>query len=371
MFDNATLSAAPAAVGAGGGGGGAAIQPPPSLFAVSDRQRAFSAQARWVVYSRQLISFAAFDDEYFKDMLRAVGGAGAAILTKELLKKYIEAEFAIFLICLKLICTLKMVQSHGTPSVQAVHDGATAANKKKYQALAVQLVDPRWKRNLVICVGFVAALLSTAPDVAALFNTILIERTGYALISLCGLMVSDRAALAVSVKAGIDEAEACDMHDGDKVGEAATGKLTRSRMGVCVNPFQTGVTLLQKAHRMAVVEGVARPNGNFNGNPGLGLLSVPKNKIDHRVSGSAACFLGGINIAVQIAKSGYPGAVHNHFGRDYALISCLNELPVAWWLQSIAIDCNRLQPIAKSGANSIANFALARADAIGLAPTSP
>ena len=237
MFDNATLSAAHAAVGAGGGGGGAAIQPPPSLFAVSDRQRAFSAQARWVVYSRQHISFAAFDDEYFKDMLRAVGGAGAAILTKELLKKYIEAEFAIFLICLKLICTLKMVQSHGTPSVQAVHDGATAANKKKYQALAIQLVDPRWKRNLVICVGFVATLLSTAPDVAALFNTILIERTGYALVSLCGLMVSDRAALAVSVKAGIDEAEACDMHDGDKVGEAATGKLTRSRMGVCVSPF--------------------------------------------------------------------------------------------------------------------------------------
>ena len=71
-------------------------------------------------------------------LLRAVGGAGAAILTKELLKKYIEAEFAIFLICLKLICTLKMVQSHGTPSVQAVHDGATAANKKKYQALAIQ-----------------------------------------------------------------------------------------------------------------------------------------------------------------------------------------------------------------------------------------
>ena len=49
MFDKATLSAAPAAVGAGGGGGGAAIQPPPSPFAVSDRERAFSVQARWVV----------------------------------------------------------------------------------------------------------------------------------------------------------------------------------------------------------------------------------------------------------------------------------------------------------------------------------
>ena len=65
-------------------------------------------------------------------------------------------------------------------------------------------------------------------------------------------MVSDRAALAVSVKAGINEAEACDMHDGNKVGEAATGKLTRSRMGECANSFPAGVTLVQKAHSMAM-----------------------------------------------------------------------------------------------------------------------
>ena len=106
------------------------------------------------------------------------------------------------------------------------------------------------------------------------------------------------------------------------------------------------------------------------GIPGQGFSAYQK-KIDHRVSGSAACFLEGINIAVQIAKSGYPGAVHIYFGRDYVPISCLNELPVAWWLQSIAIDCNRLQPIAKSGANSIARFALAIAIAIGLALDSP
>ena len=79
-----------------------------------------------------------------------------------------------------------MAQSHDTYSAQAIHDGATAANKNKYQALAIQLVDPRWKCNLVICVGFVATLLSTAPTVAGLFNSILIERTGYALLALIG-----------------------------------------------------------------------------------------------------------------------------------------------------------------------------------------
>ena len=97
-----------------------------------------------------------------------------------------------------------------------------------------------------------ATLLSTAPAVATLFDTILTERTGHALLALCGLMVSDRAALSVSVKAGLDEAEACDMHDGNKVGAAATGKLTRSRMGVCINPFPAGVALLLKAHNLAV-----------------------------------------------------------------------------------------------------------------------
>ena len=98
MFTKTTTpSAVPATPAAG------ALRLPKSPFVVSDQQRAYSAQARWVVYSRQHISLAAFDDEYFKDMMRAVGGAGAAILTKEMLKKYIEAEFAIFIVCLKLI----------------------------------------------------------------------------------------------------------------------------------------------------------------------------------------------------------------------------------------------------------------------------
>ena len=67
-------------------------------------------------------------------------------------------------------------------------------------------------------------------------------------------MVSDRAALSVSVEAGIEEKEACGMHDGDKVGESATGKLTRTAMGVVVNPFAAGVALVLRAHKMAVQE---------------------------------------------------------------------------------------------------------------------
>ena len=61
-----------------------------------------------------------------------------------------RAEFSVFLHFLALINKLKMEQSHDTPFAQAQHDGCTAANKKKYEAKALQFIDPKWLRNLVI-----------------------------------------------------------------------------------------------------------------------------------------------------------------------------------------------------------------------------
>ena len=42
------------------------------------------------------------------------------------------------------------------------------------------------------------------------------------------------------------------MHDGDKLGQAATGKLTRSKNKKIINPFVEGVELLDNAHKMGV-----------------------------------------------------------------------------------------------------------------------
>ena len=42
------------------------------------------------------------------------------------------------------------------------------------------------------------------------------------------------------------------MHDGNRAGAAAASKLTRSRMGGCVSPFEAGVALVHKAQSMAV-----------------------------------------------------------------------------------------------------------------------
>ena len=75
----------------------------------------------------------------------------------------------------------------------------------------------------------------------ALCKSVCIEMMGMELTSIIGAAVQDRAALTVPEYIGLDEAEACDMHDGDKIGRSAIGELVRSNKKVAVNPFNNGV----------------------------------------------------------------------------------------------------------------------------------
>ena len=70
--------------------------------------------------------------------------------------------------------------------------------------------------------------------------------TGMELTSIIGAAVQDRAALTVPEYIGLDEAEACDMHDGDKIGRSAIGELVRSKNKNAINPFLDGVRLITK-----------------------------------------------------------------------------------------------------------------------------
>ena len=65
----------------------------------------------------------------------------------------------------------------------------------------------RWLCNLLICIGFAFVISTTAAATAEVLDKTFMERTGHTLLSVCGLMVADRAALAVSVAAGIEETE--------------------------------------------------------------------------------------------------------------------------------------------------------------------
>ena len=74
---------------------------------------------------------------------------------------------------------------------------------------------------------------------------------GMELDSIVGAAVQDRAALSVAEYIGLDKAEACDMHDSDKIGRSAIGELVRSTNKIPVNPFPEGVRLMAKFQGMA------------------------------------------------------------------------------------------------------------------------
>lgn len=77
----------------------------------------------------------------------------ADVLTIYLLRKYLHAEFAVFVKLLKICIDTKVKQSHGAAFAQLIHDGVTLANKSKYQSLGIQFIDPKWLANLVICLA--------------------------------------------------------------------------------------------------------------------------------------------------------------------------------------------------------------------------
>ena len=68
-------------------------------FTLTAEEKQLSSQARWFVYSHQVISMTAFTDPWFKEMLNTAGHV--VILTRYMLLKYIEAEFGIYLTFLK------------------------------------------------------------------------------------------------------------------------------------------------------------------------------------------------------------------------------------------------------------------------------
>jgi len=196
-----------------------------------------------------------FHDRYFKQMMQNQAGPGkkAPLLTPYLLGQYVRGEFAVFMKFLNIIIKKKLQQSHGYPFGQGIHDGVTLDSHEKFQSFGIQLVDPNWMANLVICFGFTPCTDGTNAAVAKLLtDTFRLRSGGFELEDqTIEAMVSDRAAIGVSKFVGIKEQEGCDMHDGDKVGQSAVGRLTRSKDKKIVNPFPEGVEVMDAARSLA------------------------------------------------------------------------------------------------------------------------
>ena len=74
-------------------------------------------------------------------------------LQKNLLE-YVKAEYSFFCDLLNLVINMNCKHSHGNMFAQGINDGVTLENHKKYQYVAIQIINPFWKNNLVVCCGF-------------------------------------------------------------------------------------------------------------------------------------------------------------------------------------------------------------------------
>ena len=130
-------------------------------MSLSYRDKALNAQAKWFLYSTTYIPKQTFSDPLFKSMLCAAYNYGSGgpkvnmpIISRLQTLNFGKAELNVVVACLQLIINMKIEQSFGNQFLQVLHDGSTGSNGHKYQAIGCQFIDPKWKRNLVVCIGF-------------------------------------------------------------------------------------------------------------------------------------------------------------------------------------------------------------------------
>ena len=240
----------------GGGGGkrerdpelGMAIQKPSTVtFRLQPHDKCLALQARWYCYAKMRVSKDAMQDPYFLAMLNwnTIPQSPAPKMEPRQLCRWVRAEFGVFKMFLKYMLQLKFQHSKGNAFAQGLHDCGTLENHEKFLALGIQFIDPKWFRNWVICLSCTCSFRGgTDVVIANLIEEIVKEVTGYSVEELLMALVQDRAALGVADELAF-EAEACLMHDDDKLGLAAYGGLTRSKNKVVVNPFKQGQKFLE------------------------------------------------------------------------------------------------------------------------------
>ena len=264
-----------------------------NAFVLSLEERSRIAQAKFLLYSPGHQSKAVLTNPYFRSMLQSCnfGKGEVPILGYKQVASYAEAEFKLMFDLIKLLLSEQEQLAVGNKYLQVIHDGCTAANKRKYQAIGIQFVDPRWRRNHAITIGFVRCHDGRAEGVANLIKELLHERLDRKLNDVANLMVSDGAAKKVAEYCEIDEVETCMMHDGDKIGQSATGKLVRSIETVVVNPFDKGLSVVKKAHAVALWFSIGdRTSKLFEAADSLQDSDVPKVRLqlDHNTTRVAA-----------------------------------------------------------------------------------
>ena len=133
---------------------------------------ALSYQGHFIVYSRTCMPLGIVKCPDFSAMLNAqipdFCRVKAPILTPLRLEHFIDVEYEVMKDNIKEVFATVKKDSKGNPFMQLFHDGITLGNQSKCQAIAGQIVHPKWDRNLVFAFGFRKVLSSTGEVVSAL-----------------------------------------------------------------------------------------------------------------------------------------------------------------------------------------------------------
>lgn len=257
------------------------------------------SQMHYVVYGKQSVSPYMFDDFFYREMMRAHNPNGK-LLNRKSFTPWLESEWELFKFYAELDMRLCDVY-YQAPFSQVIHDGGTAKSHKKHHAVGLQYVRP-WNTEVVrrvlnttldackgspsveallgrpgvgkasllqqlmdlsrdeqavdcsqvnLCLGF-----SRCHDATAAALAKLIESTVEDVTKVKGTIrssIQDFATLAVSryLQDGEIEEEGCAMHNDDKIGSWAVGKLKKHKNRQEVEPFPEGVQLMSKVHNLA------------------------------------------------------------------------------------------------------------------------
>lgn len=130
---------------------GLSIDTPPSakkksIFKLKgiDLAKLYSKQkiVYFILYSKCSPPLSVVNDDYFRDMFISSPPDERANLDKRELHLWIDLEFKIFSFFAQLEARLCYIYHFGNKYMQLLHDGGTANNHRKYQALGAQYIQP-------------------------------------------------------------------------------------------------------------------------------------------------------------------------------------------------------------------------------------
>ena len=150
-------------------------------------EKALHTQAHWFIYAQMSPPFSALIDPEFREMLKSMVPEEPGymkvkrkpILTKNDIKKYIDAEMELFHKFLNEMLQPLVEESFGNPFVQILHDAVTLSNKFKYYSIAIQFVDSEWECNHVVAISFGQIVSSSAATVTPKIKEKIKSTTGF------------------------------------------------------------------------------------------------------------------------------------------------------------------------------------------------